>query len=257
MATVDAAQLDALLLSKLEERCTSLTDAFRKVDKSGNGFIAASDFDETLRGFGVRVTRASLAALMQRYDLNNDGLVSYAEFCSRISGGPTNPELAKAAAIAAPSAADRAEETLRRLMYSHWTTITEAFLKLDADRSGYCDKDEFGNIFRSAGIELTLDELSTLRHRQTAARKAYRLFQPSRRHSRLYSSRACVLPLFSTLHYSLTLPAHPLADELVKKYDVNDDGRLDVSELARLLGGGSTYDGHGDRGMSPRKKARR
>jgi len=202
---VDAAQLDALLLSKLEERCTSLTDAFRKVDKSGNGFIAASDFDETLRGFGVRVTRASLAALMQRYDLNNDGLVSYAEFCSRISGGPTNPELAKAAAIAAPSAADRAEETLRRLMYSHWTTITEAFLKLDADRSGYCDKDEFGNIFRSAGIELTLDELN----------------------------------------------------ELVKKYDVNDDGRLDVSELARLLGGGSTYDGHGDRGMSPRKKARR
>ena len=35
-------QLNDLLRRKLEERCTSLTEAFRKVDKSGNGFITAA-----------------------------------------------------------------------------------------------------------------------------------------------------------------------------------------------------------------------
>ena len=48
-----------------------------------------------------------------------------------------------------------------------------------------------------------------------------------------------------------------VADEIVKKYDVNGDGRLDVRELAKLLSAGNTYDGHGSRGMTPRKKARR
>ncbi len=35
-------------------------------------------------------------------------------------------------------------------------------------------------------------------------------------------------------------------------------GKLDVSEFAKLLAAGNTYDGHADRGMSPRgnKKAR-
>jgi Ca2+-binding EF-hand superfamily protein len=249
MATVDAGQLDTLLRKKLEERCTSLTDAFRKVDRSGNGFITAEDFDETLRSWGVRVTRASVTALVQKYDLNNDGLVSYAEFCARLAGGPVNPALAKEEPIVAPSAADRAEETLRRLMYSHWTTLTEAFLKVDADRSGFCDKDEFASIFRLAGIELAPDELSAKRHSHTAAHLAYLgSFVPSRP-----SPPRCV-PHPTVL---TDAPAHPLAAELVKKYDVNSDGRLDVSELAKLLSGGSTYDGHGDRGMSPRKKARR
>jgi len=120
MATVEPTVLNDLLRSKLEERYASLTDAFRKVDKSGNGFITAADFDETLRGFGVRVTRASLTALMDRYDINKDGLVSYAEFCARISGGPVDPALSREAAISTPGPADRAEELLRRMFYSHW-----------------------------------------------------------------------------------------------------------------------------------------
>lgn len=46
--------LDGVLRRKLEERCFSLAEAYRKLDKAGNGAVTEDDFDETLRGFNVR-----------------------------------------------------------------------------------------------------------------------------------------------------------------------------------------------------------
>lgn len=69
----------ALLKQKLEQRCTSLTGAFRKLDKSNTGFISPADFEDCLRDFNIRLTRQALAALVAKYDVNGDGYVSYQE----------------------------------------------------------------------------------------------------------------------------------------------------------------------------------
>lgn len=79
---MSALQIDALLRQKLEQRCTSMTEAFRKLDKSNDGFISPQDFEECLRDFNIRLTRTTLQALVSRYDLNGDGFVSYEEVSS-------------------------------------------------------------------------------------------------------------------------------------------------------------------------------
>ena len=104
---------NSLLKRKLEERCTNLTAAFRKVDKSNNGFITPADFSEVMASFGIRVTRPSLMAIVAKYDANGDGFVSYEEFCATMAGA-SNPGLAAAPKIAAPAATSRAEEATRR-----------------------------------------------------------------------------------------------------------------------------------------------
>ena len=45
---------------------------------------------------------------------------------------------------------------------NHRTTITEAFLQIDVDRSGFVDPKEFERIFRGAGIELAPEEMAEL-----------------------------------------------------------------------------------------------
>ena len=84
-------EVDTFLRTKLEERCTSMQAAFRKVDKSNNGVITAQDFEDVLRSFGLRVTRQGLASLMDTYDLNHDGFVSYEECALFGWNRPTPP----------------------------------------------------------------------------------------------------------------------------------------------------------------------
>ena len=110
MAPLSANTAHDLLKQKLEERCTNLTAAFRKVDKSNNGFITPADFSEVMASFGIRVTRPSLMAIVAKYDANGDGFVSYEEFCATMAGKPASKRLATAPRIAAPAATSRAEE---------------------------------------------------------------------------------------------------------------------------------------------------
>mmetsp|Transcript_26627 Transcript_26627/g.85604 ORF Transcript_26627/g.85604 Transcript_26627/m.85604 type:complete len:195 (-) Transcript_26627:392-976(-) len=153
--------VQALLRTKLSERCSSLTAAFRKLDHSNTGFLTPADFTEVLRGFGVRVTRPALAALMAKYDANGDGVVSYEEFCATMSGTPS-ASLATAPAMIAPSAADKAEESFRRIIFASSVSITSAFLKLDKDRSGFCDPAELAAVFTANNIQLGPKELAAV-----------------------------------------------------------------------------------------------
>ena len=77
--------------------------------------------------------------------------------------GVSNPSLATAPAVAGPpTAAFRAEETFRRIMYAASNSITAAFLKINADRSGFCERAELEAVFTNANVTLSAQELSML-----------------------------------------------------------------------------------------------
>jgi Ca2+-binding EF-hand superfamily protein len=188
---------------KLEQRCSSLTDAFRKADKSNTGFISPADFEDLMRDFNIRLTRQALAALVAKYDANvfahrrlrplsssaaahgllrswqGDGFVSYQEFAA-VMTGVASEGLRSAPRIAGPAdAVQRAEEMFRRAVYQEHRSLTAAFLKLDRDRSGFCSPAELARVFQNANVDVP----------------------------------------------------EPILQAMVEQYDTNNDGRVDIREV--------------------------
>mmetsp|Transcript_8957 Transcript_8957/g.23431 ORF Transcript_8957/g.23431 Transcript_8957/m.23431 type:complete len:208 (-) Transcript_8957:377-1000(-) len=160
---MSASQVADMLKAKLEQRCTSLQAAFRKLDKSNTGFISPADFEDCLRDFNMRLTRQALAALVAKYDANGDGYVSYQEFAAVMSGSSPSIALHSAAAVAAPAGVvERAEEAFKRIMYAEATSLTDAFLKLDRDRSGKISAEELAAVFTASNVQLSAQELKMI-----------------------------------------------------------------------------------------------
>jgi Ca2+-binding EF-hand superfamily protein len=65
-------------------------EAFEALDCDKNGFISKIEFRELLANHGFYATQKELESLMDRYDANEDGKVSYTEFIREIT--PKSPE---------------------------------------------------------------------------------------------------------------------------------------------------------------------
>lgn len=74
-------------LSRMPE--FSLHQAFVAVDKDRNGFITIDEFQSILFSHGIFATSKDLQSLMQKYDKNKDGRVSYSEFIDEVT--PKSP----------------------------------------------------------------------------------------------------------------------------------------------------------------------
>jgi len=64
-------------------------DAFKALDKNRNGYITLNEFKEMLLDHGVYTSPTELKQLLQRFDRDQDGKVSYREFAEEIS--PKSP----------------------------------------------------------------------------------------------------------------------------------------------------------------------
>lgn len=58
----------------------SLHDAFEAIDKDENGFITIDEFKEILNDYGFFVNQIDLKNLVDRFDQDKDGKVSFGEF---------------------------------------------------------------------------------------------------------------------------------------------------------------------------------
>jgi Ca2+-binding EF-hand superfamily protein len=69
-----------LLRQRLYQRpYFSIYEAFKTCDFHENGFVSADELRLLLETHGLFVSRDEVVALMQKYDKNNDGLISYNE----------------------------------------------------------------------------------------------------------------------------------------------------------------------------------
>ena len=67
----------------------NIHQAFVAVDKDRNGFITIDEFQSILHSHGIFATSKDLQTLMQKYDKNKDGRVSYSEFVEEVT--PKSP----------------------------------------------------------------------------------------------------------------------------------------------------------------------
>ena len=59
-------------------------DAFAACDADKNGYITRDEFKSLLREYGFYATDTELSWLIDRYDKNFDGKISYSEFIDEI-----------------------------------------------------------------------------------------------------------------------------------------------------------------------------
>jgi len=62
----------------------SASDAFTAVDSDRNGFITRDEFRRILREYGIYVSETEIQWLVERYDRDHDGRISYSEFVEEI-----------------------------------------------------------------------------------------------------------------------------------------------------------------------------
>ena len=62
----------------------SASEAFSAVDADNNGFLTRDEFGDILKEYGFYATQEEITWLIDRYDRNRDGRISYSEFLNEI-----------------------------------------------------------------------------------------------------------------------------------------------------------------------------
>lgn len=63
--------------------------AFDELDSDKNGYITMNEFERMLLKHGIQVSHEDLKLLMDRYDRNRDGKISYSDFAHEVN--PRSP----------------------------------------------------------------------------------------------------------------------------------------------------------------------
>ncbi|XDV32546.1 hypothetical protein PO909_003335 [Leuciscus waleckii] len=69
-------QLASISVEELDE----IREAFRVLDRDGNGFISKQELGMAMRSLGYMPSEVELAIIMQRLDMDGDGQVDFDEF---------------------------------------------------------------------------------------------------------------------------------------------------------------------------------
>jgi Ca2+-binding EF-hand superfamily protein len=87
---LDCESLSERLRQRLSRRPEfNCYDAFQAIDRDRNGFITYEEMKTVLEENGCKVSNRDLKCLMDRYDKNKDGRVSYSEFVQEVT--PKSP----------------------------------------------------------------------------------------------------------------------------------------------------------------------
>ncbi|CAG6008320.1 unnamed protein product [Menidia menidia] len=63
-----------------EQEGTEIREAFKVLDRDGNGFISKQELGMAMRSLGYMPSEVELAIIMQRLDMDGDGQVDFEEF---------------------------------------------------------------------------------------------------------------------------------------------------------------------------------
>ena len=152
-----------LMQTKVLAKYRSLQQAFRTMDEDKSGSVTAQEFAALFHTFGIPLTFAELQAVVQMYDPNGDGKVSYLEFCQKLEvegGGAVMPDDNRNAQPLGSSVSEIQEyadlrgalKALQENLSRKHSTVREMFLKLDNVRSGAIGVDEFQTALESMPI---------------------------------------------------------------------------------------------------------
>jgi len=141
-----------------------LREEFEAMDRDGNGYLERGEFRRELDRLGFDCPPTVVSQLLQKFDLNGDGRISYREFVRFAEGDVSDVTL------------DDEMTRLRRLVQDARKTgidLLQSFDHFDRNRSGDIDVDEFQQGMQRLGIEVSLSEARRLMERFPGGRHGH------------------------------------------------------------------------------------
>jgi len=131
----------------------SVRQAFAAADKDGGGTISHAEFASCVRKGGLNISDEQVLAAAAAIDTNHDGRINYREFLTFLTNEvqPSDASSHAAAHIATQ---------LRVQITERFTSMREAFLTLDPDRSGCIDTAEVLTLLRGQNFNYSEEDIN-------------------------------------------------------------------------------------------------
>ncbi|GMJ16050.1 hypothetical protein like AT1G32250 [Hibiscus trionum] len=120
-----------------DDQIAELREIFRSFDHNNDGSLTQLELDSLLRSLGLKPSSDQVEALIQKADMNNNGLIEFSEFVSLVA-----PEL-----------------LLEKLPYNE-EQLKQLFKMFDRDGNGYITAAELAHSMAKLGHALTVEELT-------------------------------------------------------------------------------------------------
>jgi Ca2+-binding EF-hand superfamily protein len=137
---------------------------FQSYNALGDGRLSRSDFQRLLSTNQINFTNTELSKIIQRLDVNKDGIVDYADFLRFVTGVcDAAVRRAQRVASAAENLKAWAMEEQNKKLAKDGQIDSSASWKLLRPKRGLLDISSVDHILRERGIRLETDKLRLLR----------------------------------------------------------------------------------------------
>ncbi|KAL4589805.1 hypothetical protein LXL04_002715 [Taraxacum kok-saghyz] len=120
------------------ERTAELKSVFATFDKNKDGFITKQELSDSLKNIGISTSEKDVLEMVQRVDVNGDGLIDFDEFCELFESMMSRED-EEGSKI---DVGDREDGDLK-----------EAFDVFDGDKNGLISVQELGLVLDSLGFK--------------------------------------------------------------------------------------------------------
>ncbi|XP_031753958.1 EF-hand calcium-binding domain-containing protein 6 [Xenopus tropicalis] len=167
---VNCEQIEARLRGSLQKVWQKVLRACRDHDPERTGEITTNDFSGVLKQFNAETNEEELERLTVKYDSRNNGKFSYADFFRNIMLGPKPLEKSplhrmKVQKTRVPISTGpdgpcflNAMMRIQPKVLDCWRPMRRAFLSFDEARTGFISVQEFKQVLRKSGLNLSEDE---------------------------------------------------------------------------------------------------
>eukprot|EP01029_Cantina_marsupialis_P028671 TRINITY_DN777860_c0_g1_i1.p1 TRINITY_DN777860_c0_g1~~TRINITY_DN777860_c0_g1_i1.p1 ORF type:complete len:1044 (-),score=324.99 TRINITY_DN777860_c0_g1_i1:749-3778(-) len=161
-------EIQSKLAAKVFEQFSKVRSSFRTFDLNGDGRISRSEFKTVMARFGLQLSESELDALMDEYELDEDGNITYEEFAEKF-GRVFMPSLDPADTFLNASGKSRTMPMTRRIkdqldssVLSSVSRLRGAFKRYDCDDSGSINPTGFRRVLEVNGFVLDTPEFMKL-----------------------------------------------------------------------------------------------